>query len=413
MNAKTRKIALFIIVLAITATACRLPSLVVTDVAVEAADGSGGDLIVEPTAEAAVEESAASAEAEEIEPVATEEPVASEEPVSSEEPSEPEPTEPPATAEPPELGCSDRAAFVADVTIPDNTEITTGDVFTKTWRLRNEGTCTWTASYDLVYSHGDKMSGPNDLDLGGVVAPGNTVDISVELTAPGDAGAYQGFWLLRNNEGILFGLGEDANVAFWVKIQAVNPPADPPELPELPLPLPLPFPFPLPVFHTATLTTVPGESGSVSNVGSVSATKRAGDGFFNISTQMFLSFDISALPNNANISSVKVDFSDYAIVGNPFGSLQCLRGYVDEYGALDASDYHAGIALGAIMRFCNAGQLSAVEAVDDVKAALQSEVGGSRFRIRVYFNKHTSDMDMSSDAVTLGNPKLIVYYTLD
>src|SRR5258706_10212245 len=54
----------------------------------------------------------------------------------------------------------DWAAYVKDVTIPDGTIFAPGAQFTKTWRLQNIGTCTWTSSYTLVFSSGDSISGP-------------------------------------------------------------------------------------------------------------------------------------------------------------------------------------------------------------------------------------------------------------
>jgi len=121
------------------------------------------------------------------------------------------------------LGCTDRATFVSDVTVPDGSNFDPGDNFTKTWRLRNDGTCTWTSSYALVFDHGDAMGAPAAIPLAGAVPPGNNVDLSVNLTAPGAPGGYQGFFLLRNNSNVLFGIGPSANTAFWVKIDVVPP----------------------------------------------------------------------------------------------------------------------------------------------------------------------------------------------
>ena len=46
----------------------------------------------------------------------------------------------------------DQAAFIRDVTVPDGSPFAPGETFTKTWRLQNTGTCTWTTSnYTLVY----------------------------------------------------------------------------------------------------------------------------------------------------------------------------------------------------------------------------------------------------------------------
>ncbi len=115
----------------------------------------------------------------------------------------------------------DAAQFVTDVTIADNSSVTVNTEFTKTWRLRNSGTCTWTSGYQLVFDHGDRMSAPEAAMLtSGTVPPGSTLDVSVTLKAPADAGTYQGFFKLRNPSGVLFGIGADGNTAFWVKIKA-------------------------------------------------------------------------------------------------------------------------------------------------------------------------------------------------
>ncbi len=45
----------------------------------------------------------------------------------------------------------DWAQFVTDVTVPDGSIYPPGATFTKTWRLKNIGTCTWTPSYSMVY----------------------------------------------------------------------------------------------------------------------------------------------------------------------------------------------------------------------------------------------------------------------
>jgi hypothetical protein len=54
------------------------------------------------------------------------------------------------------------------------------------------------------------------------VNPGQTVDISVTLTAPSVEGTYQGYWMLRNASGTYFGLGGTAKSAFYVDIKVVG-----------------------------------------------------------------------------------------------------------------------------------------------------------------------------------------------
>ncbi len=147
------------------------------------------------------------------------------------EPTESEPTGTPTNTAIPtqtEVPC-DRAAFVSDVTIPDGTLLGGGDAFTKTWRLRNTGSCSWNPSYELIFKEGDAMGGPASQQLtSGTVSPGQTVDISVDLTAPNAEGEYRGDWLIRSEDGIVFGVGTSANVAFYVEIEVGDPTATPP-----------------------------------------------------------------------------------------------------------------------------------------------------------------------------------------
>lgn len=129
------------------------------------------------------------------------------------------PVPPTNTPVPTAVSYCDWVAFVKDVTIPDGTQLSAGEVFTKTWRLQNRGTCTWTPDYMLVFSSGDPMGSTTAVRLPGYVAPGQTVDVSVTLTAPASAGYYIGYWMLRNPSGALFGSGSKANEAFYVEIK--------------------------------------------------------------------------------------------------------------------------------------------------------------------------------------------------
>lgn len=121
-----------------------------------------------------------------------------------------------------------RATFVKDVTIPDNTNIAPGAAFTKTWRLQNSGSCTWTTGYVLLFDNGDQMNAPATKSFTtGSVAPGSTVDIEVDLTAPTTPGTYQGNFKLRSPDNIVFGINADGQGPFWVKIVVPSPTATP------------------------------------------------------------------------------------------------------------------------------------------------------------------------------------------
>jgi hypothetical protein len=118
----------------------------------------------------------------------------------------------------------DRAAFISDISIPDGTVMPAGTDFTKTWRLSNTGSCTWTPDYAVVFSGEERMSAPEAQRLGVSVIPGGSVDVAVPMRAPGAPGAYRGYWKLRNAAGQMFGLGP-ADERFYVDIKVVAAPA--------------------------------------------------------------------------------------------------------------------------------------------------------------------------------------------
>ncbi|MCJ7568076.1 MAG: NBR1-Ig-like domain-containing protein, partial [Anaerolineales bacterium] len=128
------------------------------------------------------------------------------------------PTQEPAPESTPVPSCVDSIEFIKDVAIPDGTRLDEGDSFAKTWRLRNNGDCTWTRDYDLIFLSGYRMSASTVIPMRFDVEPGQIVDLTVDLKAPDDNGTYWGYWMLRNAHGDIFGLGDDANLPFWVKI---------------------------------------------------------------------------------------------------------------------------------------------------------------------------------------------------
>jgi photosystem II stability/assembly factor-like uncharacterized protein len=128
-------------------------------------------------------------------------------------------TPPPPTPGP--AGC-DRATFVSDVTVQDGTTFAPGEAFTKTWRLKNSGSCTWTTAYKLVYYSGEQMSAPTTVNLPWGAVRDQTVDISVNMVAPTGPGQYRGFWILANASGQFFGIGANASDPIWVSINVAG-----------------------------------------------------------------------------------------------------------------------------------------------------------------------------------------------
>ena len=116
----------------------------------------------------------------------------------------------------------DAASFVSDVTYPDGSNVPLGGTFTKIWRLKNTGTCTWTTSYALVFVSGDQLNAPSAVALPTNVGPGQTVDLAVNLTAPNQTNHYRGYWKLRNASNALFGIGPAADGNFYVDINVTG-----------------------------------------------------------------------------------------------------------------------------------------------------------------------------------------------
>ena len=131
----------------------------------------------------------------------------------------------PGTAVPASVGgsCQDSALMIADVTVPDDTQMSPGQTFTKTWRFMNNGKCSWNG-YTIAFVAGDRMSSPDAATVP-PTEPGGTVDVSVELTAPSLDGSYTGFFELRNADGQPLAIGVENS--FWVKILIGNVAAAP------------------------------------------------------------------------------------------------------------------------------------------------------------------------------------------
>lgn len=132
-------------------------------------------------------------------------------PTSTSPPATPMPTNPP--------DCTNRATFVADVTIPDNSEVGPGTLFTKTWRVGNLGTCTWGPDYTLTHYSDERMGALSSVPLG-ITPPGGFLEISVDLRAPNSIGTHRGNFVIKNPAGLIMSVDDDSRL--WVIIDVTN-----------------------------------------------------------------------------------------------------------------------------------------------------------------------------------------------
>lgn len=124
------------------------------------------------------------------------------------------PAKPAATASTAPADCKVQAVLLEDVTIPDDTLVDAGSTFTKTWRFKNTGTCHWTG-YTVNFLTGDRMGAPDSAPIPETIA-GDTVDVSLDLTAPNTNGSYSAYFTLKNADGESVLIGTEKT--FWVKI---------------------------------------------------------------------------------------------------------------------------------------------------------------------------------------------------
>lgn len=90
----------------------------------------------------------------------------------------------------------------------------------KTWTLKNLGPCTWNQDYTLIFGWGGQGTNWNTtkpVNLSKLVAPDDTIDVSVELTAPSTSGEYVGVFTLQNDKGVNFPPGQQVTIDIVVK----------------------------------------------------------------------------------------------------------------------------------------------------------------------------------------------------
>ncbi|MFN8404543.1 MAG: NBR1-Ig-like domain-containing protein [Anaerolineales bacterium] len=115
--------------------------------------------------------------------------------------------------------CVNSASFVADVTIPDYSDLPASSTFTKTWRIKNTGTCIWGPDYTVSHYSEEAMGAPTSWSLS-VTYPGETADISLNLIAPSSNGRHRGNFVIKNPEGKIMSVDSDSRL--WLIINVTG-----------------------------------------------------------------------------------------------------------------------------------------------------------------------------------------------
>lgn len=113
--------------------------------------------------------------------------------------------------------------YLGDINYPPDTLMKPKEKFTKTWWVRNSGTCTWTMQFDLVISGGESFGSKGTVDFAQEVPPGETVQLSIpDLVAPSAPGTYYSYWLIASPYGNRFGYGPNQQWGLGIKIIVTN-----------------------------------------------------------------------------------------------------------------------------------------------------------------------------------------------
>lgn len=115
--------------------------------------------------------------------------------------------------------CTNSASFITDVTIPDNSNVVANTTFTKTWRVKNTGTCIWNPDYALSHYSEEQMGAPASVPLA-VTFPNETLDVSVDLIAPSAVGIHRGNFVIKNPAGLIMSVDKDSRLWLIINVSS-------------------------------------------------------------------------------------------------------------------------------------------------------------------------------------------------
>ena len=208
------------------------------------------------------------------------------------------------------------------------------------------------------------------------------------MIAPLDGDRYHGDWILRDGSGIIFGInGENP---FYVEIEVIGLTATP---------------------EVHAITIAESAHGSVREDGSTYGVMNVGDDNDDFGLQGFVSFNLSAIPDDATITSATLSVAAGSdLLGDPFGNLGCIYVRSGSYFPLDASDYVAGgIVPVSDNEYCSLGDVNAVFGYKT--SVIQSALASDNLELMYWVLFEESNSDGNADMVRFDDILLNVNYT--
>jgi hypothetical protein len=125
------------------------------------------------------------------------------------------------TANPSSLGVGcNNLRLIDEEMDPSGPVVEPGETFIKSWKVENNGTCTWAYLYRLVFISGDAMEGEPSR-TGNPIEPGKWTRLTVTGKTPSKPGTYVGYWRMADKSGTPFG------ATLSVSIIVANPTSTP------------------------------------------------------------------------------------------------------------------------------------------------------------------------------------------
>ena len=99
--------------------------------------------------------------------------------------------------------CTDLFDVVSESGLVMGTKLDVGKPFTKSWTLKNVGSCKW-EKYKFVFESGSLLGAISPQPVS-ITEPGGTATLNLNLLSPSIAGNFIGKWRVQNSKGDLFG----------------------------------------------------------------------------------------------------------------------------------------------------------------------------------------------------------------
>lgn len=104
----------------------------------------------------------------------------------------------------PTLTCTNSLRFVADITIPDGSQVKPNEAIEKVWEVENNGSCNWDERYRLKWIGGSELGTATEQALY-PARSGTHAQIHMRLIAPQTPATYHSAWQAYDPQGVPFG----------------------------------------------------------------------------------------------------------------------------------------------------------------------------------------------------------------